>query len=238
MILCCAQGVLWSLLQLSGVFQIGGGGIGNLQARFERIVERGTAVERTAGMVYFTLPDRLHVVTFTPTWQHLVVDNRAMTIYYPLENKVLVVRSERAFELPFLPVFLLGLRRDYGLSEQGYVLTDHRLNGDTLETDWRRKARGKEAQPVARLRSIGRKILSMEVQDSTRHTWSKLMFDTFVRTPDSSWIAARSLATKQTVAGMFRETIALKEVRFNTPFPDSIGKFQIPPSATVTESQW
>jgi outer membrane lipoprotein-sorting protein len=230
--------VLSCMFQFEGDVQGDIGGIRTLLAHFERRVVNKTGVEKTVGTIFYRVPDILHIATTKPVRQHLLVHDRTMTIYYPSENKAFVITSERQMELPFVSAFFLGLHKDYGLSELQYQMENYQLCNDTLHTRWKRRGSQEKPQERVFVSAVGQRIVSVEIQDSTTQTWSKLVFDEFVRTPGGTWLGIALSIRKKLPTGTYRESIVLRDVEFNIPFPDSISYFQIPPNTNIQDIDW
>ncbi|MBI3194994.1 MAG: hypothetical protein HYZ34_11110 [Ignavibacteriae bacterium] len=214
------------------------GRIDNFQARFERIVSKKKNIERTSGVLYFTLPGTIHAVVFFPVRQHLFVQDRMMTIYYPLEHKAFIIQSESPLELPFVNGFMLGLRRDFGLSELGYEMDFYRLYGDTLDSYWKPKLNTPSLHNRVKLRSIGKSLVSVETSDSSQSSSSVLLFDNFVETPLGKLMATSLTKTVNTPKEKYKEQLTFEMILFNTSFPDSILNFELSPNTTIERVHW
>jgi outer membrane lipoprotein-sorting protein len=227
------------LLLLGGLkFNSEEGKIDNFQTRFERVIITEKSVERTSGILYFTVPGTVHAVVTYPVRQHLIVHDRMMTIYYPLEHKAFVIQSESLLELPFVNSFMLGLRRDFGLSELGFEMDFYRLYNDTLDTYWKPKHKNPSLQNRAMLRSIGKSLVSVETSDSSQSSSSVLLFDNFIETPLGKPMATSFTKTVNTPKEQTKEQLTFDKLQFNTTFPDSIMKFQLPPNTTIERVNW
>ncbi|GEM_PF-5441323 len=214
------------------------GGISSLSTHFVRTVIDRNQTEKTEGDIFYTAPNTIHVVTESPVRQHTIIQDLSMTFFYPAENKTIVITSEKPFDLPFIPAFLLGMQKDFGLSVLKFQIESYSMNKETLSTVWKRKGEKSSLLDHAYLKTVSGHVVSARVQDTLKNIWSKMEFDGFVKTPTGSWMASKLSMDKNGTKERYHEEITLSDVKFNVSFPDSIRSFRIPPNAKIEKIEW
>ena len=209
-----------------------------LIAQYERSVDNDGELEFTSGTIYFMYPNMMHLVVLKPERQHIQVFDNKMTIYFPQHRKLFIIHSKHSIELPLLPAFLLATKEDYGLSDQGYRLRGYRREADTIETTWEPIQVEGNVSRRAILRNLGKKVLSIEVDDMDKHSHVSVALDSFTRTPDNEWFPQMILLTKQSDKLVYREVVVLKEIQFNRVLPDSVVGFQVPEGTDRKDIDW
>ncbi len=71
-----------------------------------------------------------------PIRQNILITGTSMIIYYPKENSVIEFFGKTPFDLPIISSILPVFKKDYGLSDIGFILDDFSISGDTTLSTW------------------------------------------------------------------------------------------------------
>lgn len=212
--------------------------IKSIISSYERKIERNDKFEITSGKIYFISPASMYIITKEPENQWMKIDSNQMVIYYPDSKKVFKINAQNNFELPFLPTFLLTLRKDYGLSELGFNVTNYGTKNDTIETYWKSKKEIAGGIQHAVIKTISKLIKSVEITTQDSKSYSRIVFDDYINCLNNYWFPMQFQIHKSTPRLVYHETVSLKEAQFNVTIPDSIINFKIPDDAEVKVTEW
>jgi hypothetical protein len=205
---------------------------------FEQHTEGTRGVETKRGTFFFNVSGAVHIVTSSPSVQHVHILGKEMTLYYPREQKAYVIRSQNAIEPPILSPLLLATTPDFGLSSLGYSLERDRVQHDTVMTFWVSKDDESNIRSEAVITASRGRTLRIDVRDSATASNLRLQFENFVKMPNGRWLPLQLKSQKQAGDQQQLETTSLSEVRFNQSEPDSIRNFALPSGITPQQMQW
>jgi hypothetical protein len=129
------------------------------------------------------------------------------------------------------------MKEDFGLSERGYILSDHEIKEDTLTTYW--KPSGKLSKTVKNLRLIyvNNRIISTEIKKTDGEFMLKSSYGKHVNYSGYSFPMEISTAIFMREDTVF-EKIMYKNLTFRDSLPEEVENFNIPEDIETREIRW
>ena len=155
-----------------------------LSLDFTRELTEKDKKETTIGTLHYDAKAARVVVEVTePLKQIMIVQDKVLEIYYPVENQAFRFIAKGRIPLPFVESIIQSTQAEYGLTATGYSLDRHEIINDTLYTYWIPPEKAKDTLGTVILGSRAGKLISTEV-----------------KTPDGK-LNAKSLYRKHTKLG-------------------------------------
>ena len=107
-----------------------------MSVEFTRSLKGKETEETIEGILYCKGPEEIVVSVYKPVKQLMSFRNDTIKIYYPEDSIAFKIISDLPVSFSFFNTFLNVMKEDFGLSERGYTLIDHKVKKDTLITYW------------------------------------------------------------------------------------------------------
>ncbi|MEJ2567873.1 MAG: hypothetical protein P8Z50_03210 [candidate division WOR-3 bacterium] len=211
--------------------------IRNATVEFTRTLRKGKAEETTNGILYCKIPEEILVYVDEPVCQWLSFENNSIKIYYPEDSIAFKLISSYPVSFSFFNTFLNVMKEDFGLCDIGYILSEHKIKGDTLITFWRPSKRLSKTIENLKLVYINNKIISCEV----KRTDGEFMLKSFYREHFNyrEYYFPMEISTTIFMDGdTIFETILYKNPVFNGSLPEEVKNFKIPEGIEIEEIKW
>lgn len=211
-----------------------------LSLDFTRELTENDKTEIIAGTLHYDVNAARVVVEVTqPLKQIMVVQDKMLEIYYPLENQAFRFIAKGRIPLPFVESILQSTQAEYGLTATGYSLNRHEIADDVLYTYWTPPEKAKDKLGIIILGSRDSKLISAEVKTPD----DKLSAQSFYRKHAK---LGDSYIPMEVVSSLYRpnsEVLEYEHVIYSNPQlnaqpPAPIFQFEIPKSVKVKEIKW
>lgn len=163
--------------------------------------------------------------------------NNAVTIYYPEDSIAFKIISDLPASFSFFNTFMNVMKEDFGLSDRGYTLIDHKIKEDTLITYWRPSGRLSEALENLKLVYVNNKIISSELKKTDGALVLKSSYEKHLDYGGYSFpmeINTTMLMGGDTVS----EKITYKNLHWGDSLPEEVKNFKIPEGIETREIKW
>ncbi len=211
--------------------------IDNATVEFTRSLRGKEAEETIEGILYCKSPEEVVVSIHKPVKQWISFENAAIRIYYPEDSIAFKIISDYPGSFSFFNTFLGVMKEDFGLSDRGYTLSDHKIKEDTLITYW--KPSGKLSETIENLKLIyvNNRIISSEIKKIDGEFMLKSSYEKHENHGEYSFpmeINTTILMDEDTVF----EKIIYKNLNFNDSLPEEVKNFKIPEDIEMREIRW
>ena len=211
-----------------------------LSLDFTRELTENNKMERTAGTLHYDVKAARVVVEVTePLRQIMIVQDKVLEIYYPVENQVFRFIAKGRIPLPFVESILQSTQTEHGLTAIGYSLDRHKIMDDVLYTHWTAPKKTKDKLGTVILGNRDGKLISAEVKTPEGKLAAKSFYRNHIKLGDNH------IPTEVTSSlyGPKSEVIEHERVVYSNPQPNIqppslILQFEIPKSAKVKEIEW
>ena len=219
------------------------------------LTEQGKT-EHTAGTLHYDVKTTRVVVEVTePLKQIMVVKDKVLEIYYPVENQAFRFISEERIPLPFVESIIQSTQAEYGLTAIGYSLDRHEIADDVLYTYWAPPEKAKDKLGTIILGSRDGKLISVEAKTPNGQLAAKSLYRNHTKLGNSHipMEVTYSLYSPQSKESTdlhprrqscrFPEVLEYERVVYSNPQlnvepPNPILQFEIPKSVKVKEVKW
>jgi len=201
--------------------------IQTLALGFSRTVIDGVSIDSTEGQLAFKAPDEVYIHVQDPIEQWMVFYADKVLIYYPQDRKAFELTSENSRSVPFFEAFIGSVKDDFGLSELGFSITDHKITNDTLITIWRP---GEDVSGLIgnfTLSYYDNKIVFTEAKDSEGKTITEAYYSNHIRYKNS-YFPLKTRIISYHSRGTTVEDINYQDPKFNEDLPPAVQSFKIP----------
>lgn len=211
-----------------------------LSLDFTRELTEGDKKETTTGTLHYDVKAARVVVEVTePLKQIMVVQDKVLEIYYPLENQAFRFIAKGRIPLPFVEAILQSTQAEYGLTAIGYSLDKYEIADDVLYTYWAPPKKAKDKLGIAILGSRNGRLISAEVKSPDSKLNTKLIYRNHIKLGDSHI----PMEVTSSLYGPKSEILEHERVVYSNPQPNAqppalILQFEIPKSVKVKEMQW
>jgi outer membrane lipoprotein-sorting protein len=212
--------------------------IQSLQIDFTRDFSEKESFESAVGTLYYSFPTHITIHVKEPVEQWMILKKYRMDIYYPLDRKVFLFKTENPISLPFFHAFIGVVKKDYGLIDLGYSLAYHRKREpDTLVTVWVPPKKASKVLGDFTLLYVSGKITYAEFKNPKGKILSKTFYGNHCEFEGINF--PLSIETvRYTGADSTVEHITYSNPHFNTEIPDTILSFTIPDEVITKEFDW
>ena len=138
-----------------------------LSLDFTRESTENNKTETTAGTLHYDVKATRAVIEVKePLKQIMVVQDKVLEIYYPVENQAFRFSAKGRIPLPFVESIIQSTQTEHGLTAIGYSLDRHEIVGDVLYTYWTPPKKTKDRLGTVILGSRDSRLISAEVKTS------------------------------------------------------------------------
>ena len=211
-----------------------------LSLDFRRELTEKDKIEHIAGTLHYDVKAARVVVEVTePVKQIMVVKDKVLEIYYPVEQQAFRFISEGRVPLPFIESIIQSTQAEYGLTAIGYTLDKHDVVDQILYTYWKPPEKAKDKLGRVILGIHNDRLISAEIKNpegyiigkSRYQNHSKIGINYIPMEVTSSTYGEKSEVLQQ-------EKIVYSSPKVNVEIPDPILNFTIPESVEVKEIRW
>ena len=211
-----------------------------LSLDFTRELTKGDKKETTAGTLHYDVKAARVVVEVTePLKQIMVVQDKVLEIYYPVENQAFRFIAKGRIPLPFVESIIQSTQAEYGLTAIGYSLDRHEIADGVLYIYWTPPEKAKDKLGAAILGSRNSRLISAEVKTPDGKLNAKSFYRNHTKLGDSHIpmeVTSSIYGPKSEV--LEHEHVVYSNPQLNTQSPPPILQFEIPKSAKVKEIKW
>ena len=193
-----------------------------------------------AGMLHYEVQGARVVVEITqPLKQIMIVKNKVLEIYYPVEKQAFRFTSEERIPLPFVETIIQSTQAEYGLTAIGYTLDKHDVVDEVLYTYWAPPKEAKDKLGPVILGMREDRLISAEVKNPKGHIIARSRYE------DHSRIGANYIPMT-IISSMYgegsevlqHEKVVYSNPQVNTERANTLLNFTIPESVEVKEIKW
>ena len=211
-----------------------------LSLDFTRELTESDKKETIAGTLHYDVKTARVVVEVTePLKQIMIVQDKVLEIYYPVENQAFRFIAKGRIPLPFVESIIQSTQAEYGLTAIGYSLERHEIADDVLYTHWTPPEKAKDKLGTIILGSRASRLISAEVKAPDSKLAAKSIYRNHTKLGDSyipMEVTSSLYGPKSEV--LEYEHVVYSNPQFNTQPPPSILQFEIPESAKINEIEW
>ena len=211
-----------------------------LSLDFTRDLTESNKTETIAGALHYDVKAaRIVVEVMEPLKQIMVVQDKVLEIYYPVENQAFRFTAKGRIPLPFVESILQSTQAEYGLTAIGYSLDRHEIVDDVLHTYWTPPKKAKDKLDTIILGSRAGRLISAEVKTSDDKLAAKSIYRNHTKL-GGSYIP---MEVTSSLYGPKSEVLEHEHVVYSNPQLNAqpsalILQFKIPESAKVKEIEW
>lgn len=211
-----------------------------LSLDFTRELTENNKTEQISGTLHYDVQTARVVVEIDkPIKQIMLVKDKILEIYYPVEKQAFRFISKGRIPLPFVESILQTTQAEYGLTAIGYSLDKHDIVDKVLYTYWNPPKKAKESLGGIVLGMHNDKLISAEVKNpkgiivarSIYKNHSKIGVNYIPMTVTSSTYGEKSDVIQH-------ERIVYSNPKVNVESLNSILQFSIPNFVEVKEIRW
>ena len=141
-----------------------------LSLDFTRELTEGEKTERIAGTLHYDAKTaRVVVEVAEPLKQIMVVKDKVLEIYYPIEKQAFRFISEGRIPLPFVESIVQSTQAEHGLTAIGYSLEKHDIVNEVLYSYWSPPKKAKDKLGAVILGMQDDRLISAEVKNPKGH---------------------------------------------------------------------
>ena len=211
-----------------------------LSLDFTRELTESNKTETIAGTLHYDVKAARVVVEVTePLKQIMVVQDKVLEIYYPIENQAFRFIAKGRIPLPFVESIIQSTQAEYGLTAIGYSLDRHEITDDVLYIYWTPPEKAKDKLGTVILGSRAGRLISAEVKTSDDKLAAKSIYGNHAKLGGSYIpMEVTSSLYGPTSEVLEHEHIVYSNPQLNIQPPPSLLQFEIPESAKVKEMEW
>ncbi|MCY3549348.1 MAG: hypothetical protein OXH39_02730 [Candidatus Poribacteria bacterium] len=211
-----------------------------LSLDFTRALTENNKTEHIAGILHYDVKAARVVVEVTqPLKQIMVVKEKTLEIYYPIEKQAFRFISKGRIPLPFVESIIQSTQAEYGLTAIGYSLEKHDIVDKVLYTYWAPPEKAKEKLGTVILGMRDDRLISAEVKNPKGYVIARSHYQ------DHSRIGINYIPMKVTSSayGPKSEVLQSEHILYSNPqvnvnSPNPMLNFRIPESVEVKEIKW
>lgn len=211
-----------------------------LSLDFTRELTENGKTEHITGILHYDVKAVRVVVEVTqPLKQIMVVKDKTLEIYYPVEKQAFRFISKGRIPLPFVESIIQSTQAEYGLTAVGYSLEKHDIVDKVLYSYWTPPEKAKEKLGPVILGMRDDRLISAEVKNPKGYIIARSHYE------DHSKIGINYIPMRVTSSayGPKSEVIQSEHIRYSNPrvnvdSPNPLLNFTIPESVEVKEIKW
>ena len=212
--------------------------LGTLSLKFTRDLTENGKTEHITGTLHYDIKAARVVVEVTePIQQIMIVKDRVLEIYYPVEKQGFRFIAEGRIPLPFIESIIQATQAEYGLTTIGYTLGKHEIVDNILYTHWNPPEKAKEDLGIVILGMLDEKLMTAEVKHPEGHIIAKSLYQNHRKFGNNyipMKVVSSTYGTKSEI--LQQEQVVYSNPQTNTKNP--ILSFKIPETVSVKEVKW
>ena len=211
-----------------------------LSLDFTREVTENEKTERIAGTLHYdTKVARVVVEVTEPLKQIMVVKNKVLEIYYPVEKQAFRFISEGRIPLPFVESIVQSTQPEHGLTAIGYSLEKHDIVREVLYSYWSPPKKAKDQLGTIILGMQDDRLISAEVKNPKGHIIARSLYQNHSKVGMNyvpMMVTSSTYGAKSEV--LQHEQVVYSNPQVNAEPQNPILNFTIPESLEVKEIEW
>ena len=211
-----------------------------LSLDFTRELTENDKTEYIAGTLHYDARATRVVVEVTePLKQIMVVKDKELEIYYPVEKQAFRFISEGRIPLPFVESIVQSTQAEHGLTAVGYSLEKHDIVNEVLYSYWSPPKKAKDKLGTIILGMQDDRLISAEVKNPNGHIIARSHYQNHSKVGMNyvpMMVTSSTYGTKSEV--LQYEHIVYSNPQVNVNPPNQILNFAIPESVEVKEVKW
>ena len=211
-----------------------------LSLDFTRELTENDKTEYIAGTLHYDARATRVVVEVTePLKQIMVVKDKELEIYYPVEKQAFRFISEGRIPLPFVESIVQSTQAEHGLTAVGYSLEKHDIVNEVLYSYWSPPKKAKDKLGTIILGMQDDRLISAEVKNPKGHIIARSHYQNHSKVGMNyvpMMVTSSTYGTKSEV--LQYEHIVYSNPQVNADPPNPILNFAIPESVEVKEVKW
>lgn len=211
-----------------------------LSLDFTRELTENDKTEQIAGTLHYDPKATRVVVEVTePLKQIMVVKDKALEIYYPIEKQAFRFISEGRIPLPFVESIIQSTQAEHGLTAIGYSLEKHDIVNGVLYSYWRPPKKAKDTLGIVILGMQDDRLISAEVKNPKGYIIARSHYQNHSKVGMNYvplMVTSSTYGEKSEV--LQREQVIYSNPQVNVEPRNSILDFTIPESMEVKEIKW
>ena len=211
-----------------------------LSLDFTREFTENDKTETTVGTLHYDAEAaRVIVEVAEPLEQIMIVKDKVVEIYYPIENKAFRFIFAGQIPLPFVESIIQSTQAEYGLTAIGYSFDRHEIADDVLYTYWAPPEKAKDKLGTVILGSRDGRLISAEAKTPGGNLVAKSSYRNHTKLGNSHIpmeVTSSLYGPKSEV--LEYERVVYRDPQLNVQPPNPILQFEIPKSVAVKEVKW
>ena len=211
-----------------------------LSLDFTREVTEKDKTDRIAGTLHYEVKTARVVVEVTePLNQIMIVQDKALEIYYPVEKQAFRFISEGRIPLPFVESIIHSTQAEHGLTAIGYSLEKHDIVDEVLYTHWKPPKKANDTLGAIILGMQEDRLISAEVKNPKDHIVARSRYENHTKVGMNyipMMVTSSTYNEKSEV--LQHEHIVYSNPQVNVDPLNPILNFTIPESVEVKEVKW
>ena len=211
-----------------------------LSLDFTRELTENDKTEHIAGTLHYDAnAARVVVEVAEPIKQIMVVKDKELEIYYPVEKQAFRFISEGRIPLPFVESIVQSTQAEHGLTAVGYSLEKHDIVNEVLYSYWSPPKKAKDKLGTIILGMQDDRLISAEVKNPNGHIVARSHYQNHSKVGMNyvpMMVTSSTYGEKSEV--LQYEHIVYSNPQVNVNPPNQILNFAIPESVEVKEVKW
>lgn len=211
-----------------------------LSLDFTRELTENDKTEYIAGTLHYDARATRVVVEVTePLKQIMVVKDKELEIYYPVEKQAFRFISEGRIPLPFVESIVQSTQAEHGLTAVGYSLEKHDIVNEVLYSYWSPPKKAKDKLGTIILGMQDDRLISAEIKNPKGHIIARSHYQNHSKVGMNyvpMMVTSSTYGEKSEV--LQYEHIVYSNPQVNVNPPNQILNFAIPESVEVKEVKW
>ncbi len=211
-----------------------------LSLNFTRELTENDKTEHITGILHYDAKATRVVVEVTqPLKQIMVVKDKVLEIYYPVEKQAFRFISEGRIPLPFVESIVQSTQAEHGLTAVGYSLEKHDVVDGVLYSYWSPPKEAKDKLGTIILGMQDDRLISAEVKNPKGHIIARSHYQNHSRIGVNyvpMMVTSSTYGEKSEV--LQYEQVIYSNPQVNADSQNPILNFTIPESVEVKEIKW
>jgi outer membrane lipoprotein-sorting protein len=211
--------------------------IERLTLSFEREIDRDSQSENIRGILYLESNGKIQLRIQEPVTQWMVIEEKLMTIYYPLENRAFQIYRKDPFLLPFYHSFFSLDKDEIDLSRFGFKLSKKEKKNDTLFVFWQQIDKEEESNDIIIMALANDKTAFISIKDQKGNTKATTYYNNYYEYRNN-YFPLEIISHQYSNNTQVIERITYSHPQINVSLPPDVVDFKIPPNTDIKVIKW
>jgi len=211
-----------------------------LSLDFTRALTENDKTEQITGTLHYDAKAmRVVVEVSDPLKQIMVVNDKALEVYYPDQKQAFRFIAKGRIPLPFVESIVQSTQAEHGLTVMGYTLEKHDIVDEVLYSYWSPPQKAKDQLGTIILGMQDDRLISTEVKNSKGHIIARSHYQNHSKVGMNyipMMVTSSTYDEKSEV--LQREQVVYSNPQVNADPLNPILNFTIPESVVVKEIKW